>query len=407
MIIKNGNLVDLESGRVKRLDIEISGKTISRIGDNLDGDRVIDANNSYILPGLIDSHVHIGTSIKDLGRFLKSGVTSVRNMIGIERFNINRWLGGTRVFNHLTLRERIDRGELTGPNIITAGPLLEGRESAFPQFMYKRIFSKEEGRLEVKRQFKMGYDFIKVYPTLSKEAFLGIIREAKELGIKVCGHVPYSVGLKESKELGLYLNEHLHGLFYPLKPDIEPDSKEREELLSYLESSRSLICPTLIAWERLGNLDNTDFEKEVGFKELSYREKSGMRFLNKIAADFVKKRGLKFQYEYLNELRDVIKNHSNRDLILAGTDCSLPYVVPGISLIQEIINLGSCGLSNLEAIRCGTINPGKAFDFKNRVGEIKEGYLADIILLDQNPLEDLRNLFSINRTISKGVVLDP
>lgn len=407
MILKGGTIIDVNSGnRIEGFDIEIIDRNIARIERNITSSKeeVVDCSGKYIIPGLTDMHTHLGPSKKDLEMYLKCGVTSIRNMIGIEKFDFRRYLSGTRVFNHLKLRNEVEKGSIKGPTIYTAGPLIDGEDSNFPDFLFKKITTKDEAEKEVRRQKKLGYEFIKIYPSINKEVFYSILQEAENLGLKVCGHIPYEVGIIDAIKAGLYIPEHLHGVVYPLKPELNPDNLE--DIAETLLEQKTWICPTLIAWKRMGNKEkNQDYENEEEFKKLSPTVKFNMRLLNKMAIKKVEDEGLKPQHRYLPRLKEFISKVKKSGRVLAGTDSFLPYVIPGYALLREIINLTEAGLTNLEALQSATINPAKCLEVDDKTGSISVGKVADLVVLNADPLEDISNIKRADTVIKYGKVV--
>jgi imidazolonepropionase-like amidohydrolase len=183
-VVRNVTVLPMDSATaLPNQNVVIENNTIQRVGPERDagipsGATVIDGRGKYLLPGLADMHVHLATPTDPPGAaesqlilYLANGVTTVRNMRGYP--------------NHLTLRNRVASGELLGPNIVTAGPGLDGPSARSPA----------EGEQAVREQKRLGYDLIKVLPGLSLPTYDAIARTSHALGIPFAGHVPEQVGV--------------------------------------------------------------------------------------------------------------------------------------------------------------------------------------------------------------------
>jgi hypothetical protein len=140
-------------------------ETISPVIQPPEGEHtIIEGNNKYIIPGLINAHTHLGDNPDDLILYLANGVTTIRNMWGYENFHFMHWLFGTRVFSHLELKNEVSSGNKLGPNIFTPGPILDGNPPFFPKFMYVNVITNHKDAERIVRyQSEKGYDFIKIY----------------------------------------------------------------------------------------------------------------------------------------------------------------------------------------------------------------------------------------------------
>ncbi|WDV45708.1 amidohydrolase family protein [Clostridiaceae bacterium M8S5] len=396
-ILKN-KLVVIKDGRI----IEI-GKGTDNTGNYLN---VIDGKDKYIMPGLINMHTHLGDNKDDLKLYLANGITTIRNMWGYGKFNFGQWLFGTRVFNHLLLKKQIDERKIIGPTIFTAGPLLDGKDPFFPKFMnLHALKDKKQINQVIKNQFTKGYDFIKIYSKISKQNFKDIINIAKLYDMPVVGHVPDSVGIRQALKSKMHSIEHLYGFFNPYMPELNLKKEEIKEIASIAASNDVWNCPTLIANERIANIDRKDeFENEDQMSYISNKNKKAMRFLLRKSNELIMKNNIKGNHEYMEFLFYIIQQLKNEGAgILMGTDKAVPYVVAGFSEHKEMKLLKEAGLDNYEVIKTATINAAKCLKIEKDVGTIGVGKKANIIITNKNPLVDLNEIYKHNGVIKEGI----
>lgn len=339
----NANVIPMvDSSVLHDQTVLIDDGLISHIGevshDHLRGYRIIDAADKYLLPSLIDMHVHLGDNEDDLFLFLVNGVTTIRNMWGYERFRLPNWLFGTRVFNHLKLRDRINNGEIPGPTIYTASPMNEGGKPFFPRFMVNVLTTRDQAEQAVAMYANEGYDLIKFYSTISKEVFNALVDAAHQHGIPIAGHVPDSVGIEHAVKSRVTSIEHLLGFFNPYNPETALKQDEVSSIAELSAQHHVYHCPTLIASERIGNIERrNEYESEPEMDYLPKRIKKGMRFLQDASSVLFRKKNLKPNHEYLPYLFQVIQELKKHDArIILGTDKATPYVIAGFSVHREL-----------------------------------------------------------------------
>ncbi len=367
---------------------------------------LIDGQNGYILPGLVNMHTHLGDNRLDLLLYLVNGVTSIRNMWGYEGFRFRQWLFGARMFNHLQLKKKIAAGKIIGPSIYTAGPLLDGDPPFFPRFMSLHPV-KEKKQIEriIREQVDQGYDFVKFYSNLSVSSFDDIVEIAGQYAIPVAGHVPDSVDIQHVLESKVSSIEHLYGFINPYHPECNKTRQEITRLAALAAANGVWNCPTLIAHERLSDIERKpEFEHEYQMNYIAPRNRRSMRFLMKASYDFYHKRGLKGNHVYMEDYFNIIRLLKNEGAgILLGTDKSVPYVVAGFSEHAEMKLLLQAGLSNYEVLQAATVNAARCLKKENEFGTVKKGASADLILTLENPLINLNTLLNHAGVIKSGV----
>jgi imidazolonepropionase-like amidohydrolase len=372
----------------------------------------VDGTGEFLIPGLWDMHVHMvfgdwfphGKEVT-LPLFIANGITGVRDMGG-ELDVLQQW------------RKEIAAGKLIGPRMVISGPMLDGPKPRFPSSI--AITTAEDGRRAVDDLKQRGADFIKLQSLIPREALFAIADEARKQGITFVGHVPDSVRASEASNAGQKSFEHLIGVFEgssPLEDEFLKGSKNETRFLSTYDPGRaaalfSLLaknhtwqCPTLV-WERGGNLiDQTDFAHDGRAKYVPayWKNVTWKRFREEIEHDFntddlaTRKRFVEKELEVVNAM------HRAGIPFLAGTDTPPGvYIFPGFSLHEELQRFVAAGFTPLEALQTATLNPAKFLGMDDRLGTIEMGKFADLVLLDANPLEDIRNTEKIAGVVVNG-----
>ncbi|SRR5579871_3257932 len=399
VIVKNDHIVDVASA--------------DKCPRGQHGDAVhVDGKGKFLIPGLWDMHVHMvfgdwfprGKEVT-LPLFIANGITGVRDMGG-ELEVLQQW------------RKEIAAGTLMGPRIVMSGPMLDGPQPRFPSSI--AIKTPEDGRRAVDHLKKRGADFIKLQSLIPRDAVFAIADEAKKQGITFVGHVPDSVRASEMSKAGQKSFEHLIGIFEgssPLEDQFITGAKTESQFLSTYDPTRAgtlfaLLaknqtwqCPTLV-WERGGNLiDETDFAHDTRAKYAPayWKDVTWKRFTDQIEHDFntddlaTRKRFIAKELEVVNAM------HKTGIPFLAGTDTPPGvYIFPGFSLHDELQRFVAAGFTPLEALQTATLNPAKFLGMEDRLGTIETGKLADMVLLDANPLDDIRNTQKIAGVIVSG-----
>lgn len=398
-------VIDVEAGE-RRPDrtVLIKGPRIERVGpaggvDVPAGATVVDARGRYLLPGLSDMHVHLYTE-GDLLTYLANGITTVRNMAGDA--------------THLTFRRRIAAGEIAGPRIFTSGPVIEG-ELSHPA--NARITDPATVRGEVLRQRAMGYDFIKVYNRLSPGVYDELVAVAEEVGLPVSGHVPVEVGLERALA-GHRSIEHLRGYLQALVTTPLPDTasfRDRSvawndaaigrmgDLASRTAAAGVWNCPTF-AFTVHELSPAAGHARLLSRPELRYLSLSGLpdRSTTAYLKEFDERsyratqEGLRKQFRLVQAL-----DRAGAGL-LVGTDSWLG----GFAFADEAALLVQAGLTPARVLRMGTLDAAKYLGRSQDLGTIAPGRLADLVLLDADPLVDITNLRTTRSVVVEGRFFD-
>ncbi|MGW8225679.1 MAG: amidohydrolase family protein [Anaerolineales bacterium] len=390
---ENVNLVPMVSEQViPEQTVIVRNGTVETIGDHdtvsiPDDALVIDASGQYLMPGLVDMHVHIQYE-NDLLLLVANGVTSVRNMWGNTGKSL--WLG---LPDQLQLRQQIQAGTLLGPTIYTTGPVMEGKPAFHP--LAEVYASPESAAQSVAWQKEQGYDFVKVYDHLSPETYQSILDTAGENGLPVVGHTPLAIGLDGVLGSGQETIEHLTGY-------IDPDAAEflipEDEVEHYAKTTREAgvwNCVTLSVYPKT-KVTNTEFERlqnQVGLRYVSPGSRMIMPLLYMMSSKAHTYQGEDYPQRISELNRQMVHAlHEAGGGILLGTDSAQPYHIPGFSIHEELALLVDAGLSPYEALAAGTRDAAKAMGKESDFGIVEVGKRADLILLENNPLADVSNL---------------
>jgi imidazolonepropionase-like amidohydrolase len=407
--------------------VVITGDRITAIGKSTEirpptNAMVVDATGKFLIPGLWDMHVHWYEQAF-LPLFIANGVTGIRMMWGMPIHH--EWRTGS------------EQGSLLGPRMLIASAIVDGPKPFWPGSI--TAANEAEGRQAVMKTKQDGADFVKVYSLLPRDAYFAIADEAKKQGIPFAGHVPISVSVGEASEAGQTSVEHLTGILSACSSREADLLKSSQELLTtFLVTNETMaILPGIRQQNQLALQTYNQAKADKLFAELGRNHTwqcptltvlRNMRFIDdsSITNDPRLKympRGLIASWDPAQD--DRIKDRTGQDLalekniyrqdlqivgamqragvgILAGTDTGNPYCFPGFSLHDELSLLVSAGLTPMEALQAATLNPARFMGRENELGTIETGKLADLVLLDANPLDNIANTRKIIGVVLGG-----
>jgi imidazolonepropionase-like amidohydrolase len=380
------------------------------------GARVLDGRGHYLLPGLWDMHVHSafgdwfpGGRDIILPLFIANGVTGVRDM-------------GGDIPILFAWRKQIAAREIVGPRMIISGPMLDALlpngKLRFPSSL--AVTTPASAVTAVDSLKAQGVDFIKVQSVISHDAYLAAAAEAHKQGLPIVGHVPDKIRITEAIAAGQKSIEHLMGSFEGCSSEEDKflngqgdlklllasyDQKKCDALIAQLAQTQTWQVPTL-AWQRGGTfLDQRDLQHDPLDKYVPayWRDVTWRRFTEEMMPD-LQRDPLALRKEYFaRNLQMVGAQHRAGVPFLAGTDTAPGvYILPGFSLHDELANFVEAGFSPMEALQTATSNPAKFLGVENDFGSIAPGKIADLVLLNANPLEDIRNTRKIEAVIANG-----
>ncbi|HVF39095.1 MAG TPA: amidohydrolase family protein [Gemmatimonadaceae bacterium] len=375
------------------------------------GMRRVMAQGKFAIPGLWDSHVHfMNTGVTALPLLVAHGVTSVREMGG--------YIDSTRAW-----QARMRNGALVGPRIMTPGPILESpsylqrvrdRSIRDPRIGQRILpYRMEVGdsltaRKAIDSLVKLKVDFVKVRTMASAPAYYAILREARRAGLKVAAHQAGVVSLRNAADSGQADFEH--GI---LPPTARLNQATRDSLYLSFAKNGVWYTPTLSVSRTL--LLSGDSATKAIFSDEAVKRDARRAYasawllewwrmqVDERVLDTASTRAAALDTAYRSSAADVRRMHQAGVPILAGTDAGSVLVYPGFSLHEELrLLVDDAGLSPREALRTATEGPAKFFGLDSMVGRIVKGQVADIVLLDADPLADINNTRRIFAVMQAG-----
>ncbi len=380
--------------------------------------QIVNANGKYLIAGLWDMHVHSAFVSPAWNEkviyplYIANGVTGVRDMGGDPDLLLDR-------------RNRIENGELLGPHLILAGPFLARGKSDRQTIA---VNSPEDGRQAVDAVKKRGLDFVKVL-SVPSDAYFAIADESAKQKIPFAGHVPYSVSVSEASAAKQKSIEHLTGIllacssredelraqglralanrdyaaYQKLGAQIMAtyDQAKANALFLQLAQNNTWQVPTLVWTQTNSRFDDPDLASDPRLKYVPRSVRSEWdpaKLREKTSPEELA--GLKA--EAARDLELVEAMHSSGVKFMAGSDGSDPYVFPGFSLHDELEWLVRSGFTPLQALQSATFNPALFLVKMDKYGVVEPEHIADLVLLDANPLEDIRNTRKIFGVVTAG-----
>ena len=347
----------------------------------------VDGNGLYLMPGLGEMHGHIPGPDQPqqltedvLFLYVANGVTTVRGMQGRD--------------GQLALRDRVNAGELVGPNLYLAGPSFNGESVTSPDTAIERV----------RTQKSEGWHLLKVQNGLSVPTYDAMAQTAHKEGIRFGGHVPADVGLIHAIESGQETFDHLDGYVqYLADAEGNLDEARLAEVVDITREAGAWAVPTMALWEVIrGAIPR---ETVVSYPETKYMPPAMVaqwtarvdRALGDPAFDAAAARRL-----ITNRMRVLTALHEGGARIMLGTDSPQVFSVPGFSIHREMERMVEAGMSPYQVIASGTRAVGEYFNNEDDFGTISVGARADLILVEANPLEDVANVVQRRGVMVRG-----
>ena len=390
----------------------VRGGTIDEIGPRSEieippGAVVVDGSERYLMPGLADLHTHLGIELADgvaegpnqAEVYLAFGVTTILNM-GDTLFPRGHGL--------MELRDRIYRGELAGPTILTASIAYGPEDGVVP---HQTVTTYEDGRNHVSESVAAGYDMIKVYTRTPASAFYGIVDQAEEEGVAVVGHIPRQLGLGTSLSRGLvavtHANQFWCGFF-----ECKVQRSKVSSAIALLRSHDTVIESTLFLNESFTAMychDTAAIEAFFARPETKYVHPLVIQHWRSQANSWVlqgcRKNDAEPSYQFIQDYSRAFYDAGVRFVL--GTDSPPALGVPGASLLDELrVVRSSLAIGPYEALLLATRNADEFISSTvpgaERFGTVEPGKRADLLLLEANPLQNLANLRRLAGVMARG-----
>lgn len=367
----------------------------------------VDVTGSWIIPGLIDGHVH--TERWALSRYVAAGVTTVRDVHGTQD-------------SILAMREQVGLGGLIAPRIYSAGAMIDGAPATYSDAT--EVKTADQARRAVDRRAVLGVDYLKLYTRITPELLKPLMDEASNFSLKVTAHLGLTDALTAA-QMGVGSIEHLTGIPEAISKTPEKfyaehrasffrgwtyfekswaglDSASLGRVAATLAEARTTMIPTLVLHETFSRLDDPavltgDDLKSMPDSQIKKWDVPGMiARAGWTGADFTAFRASRANQDlFLREFR------AAGGRIVAGTDATNQMLVPGLSLHTELELLVEAGLTPSDALQTATLNTAQLLG-ADSIGILAPGKVADLVVLKGNPLNDIRNTRTVQRVMVRG-----
>jgi len=442
IIIKDATLIDAANPIRENMTIVLQGDVIQSIEEsgsviiNAQNDTIVDARDKFIIPGLWDSHVHL-TFVPELDYktaydlFLANGITSIRDT-GAVLSKLQPAIDYANEHPH------------KAPRLFYSGPLIDGslrvykgKEPGFPELSIG-VDEHTDNEAIVNVLIDQGASFLKTYEMLSAKTFLGLLSIAKEKNLRVTGHIPLSIDLIEAIDAGLGGMQHIRNLDLACANNSEEILRQRQALLKNRDSLPGSALRTKIhqlqRFVAIGNLDEERCIKVIRHLAANNVFQTPTLTINTLDSKrFYADQEWRDTYQYLPknlqknwyiESIDMAKKEVSENdkifedwsmkivglfnkygvKIIAGTDTPIGFLTPGYSLHKELELLVEAGLNPLQALQSATVTPAEFFNLESKMGTIEPGKYADLVILNRNPLDSIKNTQNIHMVIAKGEI---
>ena len=436
---QNINVIDAKDGLQENMTVLVKDNRIIKVAKAADmaptgAKQTVVGTGKYLIPGLWDAHVHLvfteGLESSMFRLFLAHGITSIRDT-------------GGQLKLVLPEREKARKDPQNSPRVMVAGPLLDGKPTVYdgstPNNPHLGIGAGTvaEAEKNAAEMIEAKVDLLKAYEMLTPEAFKAILAKGKAAGLPISGHVPLSMDVIEASDAGMSSMEHMRNLEFACSSDWEDllktrqkmlfdgqeeigstlrrnihkaqrahavanqDATRRTEVLKHLADNGTWQIPTFSIMTAFSErfITRTDWQQSFTYLPSKIRDtwtKNSIAFARNTPVDPSSKDYAKWMFDMVGHMQAAGVE------IMAGTDCPIFFLTPGYSLHEELALLVKAGMTPLQAIEAATTKPAQYFDLDKELGLIQEGFFADLVVLDANPLEDIRNTIKINAVIRDG-----
>ncbi|MBL7473282.1 amidohydrolase family protein [Robertkochia sediminum] len=433
-IIKNVNIVNVVSGEVITDQfVLIEQSRITKIDTVLitafDDALIIDGTGKYLIPGLWDMHTHSNQHSEWLHHplYIANGITVVRDMSGQLNEKDSYWVGSQE---RLQWNKDLENNTRITPRYVLQSSYQMDGEKAIPEDAPDFFKLQDPSQVDSLLQFykKENVDFIKVYQQLPKNTYKTLALRAPQYGLHLAGHKPMFLSLEEAINLGQRSFEHGRIFMYECFPEADSlkhptnwkayfsrskativqrfDSVKAKALMRLMQQKEAHWTPTLQTLKFEANAHKNEFTDNENLKYVTHvRKQLWWKYdTNHNKKKNLESEGISVSEQFYEASKKQVRMANSMGVpIMAGTDVTDSYVFAGFSLHDELYELTTSGLSNLEALQSATIVPAMFSNLAKDYGTIAIGKKADLVLLYENPLKDIENTKRIKGVLLNGV----
>lgn len=398
LVIDHVSVIPMASDSIlENQRVVLRGNEIIEVGSadsrtDYEGATSIDGRGKYLMPGFSEMHYHWrnreGGVQRDFNLMLAYGITTARNM------------GEYDWQDHIAIREQVKSGDLLGPNYYTTGPYLKAENLADGPALVE----------SVQHHLQRGYDFIKLADNLPQDRYLALIDEAGKAGIPVIGHGQREMPLAFS--LKMKSIEHVEEFVYIFSDEERADPDFLEASIRQIARSGVAVAPTLVVFEDIlrylddpvfGELPNSQEAKYMLAGDYKYWASEDNPYRKDLKGKVIKGQDafslLREYFDWMTAFTGLL-NQAGIPL-MTGSD-TFGFTVPGLSLHREFELLHKAGMSPYEVLKASTVTPASYLGRQTLEGTVETGKQANLVLLDANPLDDIRNTRKIAGVVLRG-----
>ncbi len=433
-VVRNVNVVEVVNGKViNNQDVFIENGRISKItrtNDKKTNLKTIDGSSKFLTPGLWDFHVHALALPNEekfsLPVYVANGITGIRDLGSFKSLAEQK-----------IIAESAEKNEIISPRIILTGAIIDGPPGAWEGIRIAK--TREDGIREANKLLDEGWQYLKTYSLLPLDAYLGVAEVAKKRNVPLIGHIPDGIKIMDAVNAGHKAVEHidkvllgcsskedeviadrakiiesgdLQQLFVSFRKHKDQmlnsiDWKKCGQLAEAMAKNKMFVSPTMVVIDFYLGKDPPPNDPRFRYVPEAIKKQwseADRRRLGRTQDDYDFAAKTK---ELDLKLLKILKEKGVR--ILASSDAAWinPYIFHGFSILDEIERyVNEAKFTPAEALQTATINPAKFLGKQNEFGRIEKGFVADLVLLDANPLEDIKNIRGVNTVILRGKILD-